>query len=157
MFRLGLRLGVRPKHTGLQGNGVAGGARVLVGVNKSRAESFRGKSIGRLVLSQAETIMPSPKHVKQRVADVLGEFPVHGAAVIIFMAGGGLPDAVFGGRGSPAPGIDLAQRRAIGILAIRKSVINSGGILHHFRRRAGHGCDRGAGRSHLPEAVGVDT
>ncbi len=99
--------------------------------------------------------MPSSKHVQQCVADVLGELPMHGSAVIVFVAGNSLPNAVIGGRGGPAPGIESSQRRAIGILAIRKSIIRSGGILHHFWWRACHGRHGGGRGSQLPEPVRI--
>jgi hypothetical protein len=49
----------------------------------------------------------------------------------------------------------LAQGGAVGIFAIRESVIDSGGILHHFGGGARHGRNCGSGRRHLPEPVRV--
>ena len=51
LLRLGLGLGVRPKDPGLQGNGVAGRTRVLVGVNERWAEGLGRKGTGGLVLA----------------------------------------------------------------------------------------------------------
>jgi len=129
----------------------------LIGVNERGTKGLGGKSSGRLVLGQAETVVRASEHVQQCVADMLSELPMHGAAVIYFMAGNGLPDTVIRGRGSPTPGVDLPQWRAVGIFAIREPVIDPAGPLHHFRRRAGHGGSSIGGRGHLPEPVRVHT
>ena len=39
--------------------------------------------------------MAASDHVQQRVADMLGEFPVHRPAVLKLVAGQRLPNAVF--------------------------------------------------------------
>ena len=80
--------------------------------------------------------MAATEHIQQCVADVLRELPVHGSAVIILVAGHRLPDAVGRTRGSPTPNVELAQRIAIGVFALRESVINAAGPLGHFLGRA---------------------
>jgi hypothetical protein len=150
-----LSLGIGPKNPGFQGNGIAGGTAVLIRVNESRSESLGGEGAGGLVLGEAEAVVTASEHVEQGVADVFGEFPVHGPAVFKLMARERLPNAVRLGGGSPTPGIDLAQGRAVGIFAIRISGIDSAGPLHHFRGRASHCGGSIGGGSHLPESVRV--
>jgi hypothetical protein len=127
----------------------------LVGVNECRTESFGRERASGLVLGQAKAIVPSPEHIQQRVADVFRELPMHGSTVQIFVAGDGLPDAIIGGRRGPTPGVEFSQGCAVGIFAIRVSVINPTGPLHHFGRRAHDRHGRIARRCHLPEAVGI--
>ena len=119
LFGGGLGLGVSPKGPRLQGNGIAGGTRVFVSVNENGAEGLRDEAASWLVLGETKTVVPTPEHIQQRVADVLGELPMHGSAIIILVAGYGLPNAVGCARGSPTPDVELSQRIAVGVFAFR--------------------------------------
>ena len=132
-----------------------GRARELIGVNKSRAEGLGRETAGGLVAARTKAVVSTPEHVQQCITDVLGELPVHGPSVVIFVAGNGLPDAIGCASGSPAPDVELAQGIAVGVLALRGSRINPAGPLHHFLGRPRHGHGGIARRRHLAETVGV--
>ena len=150
-----LRLRVGPKDPGLQGNGVAGGTGVLIGVDEGWAEGLGREGACRLVPVGTEPVMTTPEHVQQRVADVLGEFTVHGPAVQELMAGKGLPDPVGRTGGGPPVGVHFSQGGAVGVLALGGPRVDPAGPLPDFRRGARHGHVGGIGIRHLSEAVGV--
>src|SRR5665213_3528907 len=103
--------------------------------------------------------MPAAEHVQKGVAEVLGELPVHGAAVQVFMAGESLPDAVRRGRGGAAIDVETAQRIAVGVFAAGGSVVDAAGAIKYFNRRT-HPTRRDIRvvvARHLAETVGVHT